>query len=31
MPGADINEDDGNKRSREARLREKLNAKYNAD
>jgi 2-hydroxychromene-2-carboxylate isomerase len=28
MPGADINEDDGDKKSREQRLRDKLEARY---
>ena len=28
MPGHDLDEDDGDKKSREQRLRDKLNAKY---
>ena len=31
LPGADFDEDDGQKKSREQRLREKLEAKYNPD
>ena len=31
MPGGDVNEDDGDKKSREQRLREKLNARYQTD
>lgn len=31
MPGNDIDEDDGNRKSREQRLRDKLQAKYAED
>ena len=31
MPGADLDEDDGDKKSREQRLREKLEARYTGD